>query len=444
MAPPPTTRSPSSSTPGPQAISTRASAPWAACTASCGAGPPPICAASARAHAAADGARARGLSPSRRSASRGLAEPRAVLRGRLADDAPHPRRPRPERGDGQAIGPWARVTLDEPPGDAGAADVDVLDLDRGARTSSRRSTPARAGSPNCDSSAASRSRRRARCSSISVATVERDWQAARAWLFKALSAAAAGRSAMTPERWEEVDRVWHAVLARPEDERAAAVDRALRRRRGAAPRRRVAARRTSASASAAGFGAAPGSDARSRSIGRAARPVLGAGAARRRRHGRGLSRARLDARARGGASRSCPSCGSADPGPARALRSRGAAARVAQSSEHRLDLRRARERRHPRARPGAGRGRDTRGAAREPRGASGAHRGLPLADVVDIARQIAEALEAAHERGIVHRDLKPANIKITPDARVKVLDFGLARAWRATRLRSESHALADR
>ena len=53
---------------------------------------------------------------------------------------------------------------------------------------------------------------------------------------------------------------------------------------------------------------------------------------------------------------------------------------------------------------------------------------LPLEDTLDIAHQMCEALEAAHEKGIIHLDLKPANVKITPDGRVKVLDFGLAKA----------------
>ena len=56
---------------------------------------------------------------------------------------------------------------------------------------------------------------------------------------------------------------------------------------------------------------------------------------------------------------------------------------------------------------------------------------IPIDEALPIAKQIVEALEAAHEQGIIHRDLKPANIKVRPDGTVKVLDFGLEKAMDA-------------
>jgi tetratricopeptide (TPR) repeat protein len=73
-------------------------------------------------------------------------------------------------------------------------------------------------------------------------------------------------------------------------------------------------------------------------------------------------------------------------------------------------------------------------------GPKAAGNGLPIGEVIFIARQIADALDSAHKKGIIHRDLKPANIKIAPDRRVKVLDFGLATIATGDGARDMTHA----
>ena len=233
---------------------------------------------------------------------------------------------------------------------------------------------------------------------------------------------------MTPERWQEIDRIWHAVLARPQPERAAAIvelcagDDDLRRE--------VESLLASLDqASAAGFGATVGIAGPSISlIGRQVGPfsvtaLLGVGGMGEvyRAHDSTLGREvalkilpdiwladaerrmRFEREARLLASLNHPNIASIygihESAPSPALEKPVRALVLELVEGETLADRLA-------AHPG----------------------GLPQHEATNLALQIVDALDAAHARGIVHRDLKPANIKVTPDGRVKVLDFGLARA----------------
>ena len=229
---------------------------------------------------------------------------------------------------------------------------------------------------------------------------------------------------MTPERWRQVSRIYHDALARDSGERASFLRDACQ---GDEALRQEVESLLAQPASAEDFLGEPAL---------AMAPELMTIRPSRRSTGQRLGvyhildllgvggmgevyRARDTRLGRDVAIKVLPRLFSARSRTAGALRTRGAAARVVESSAHR---------RHLRLRRDGGVHALVLELVEGPTLAERLQRGPCRCRGGEDARQIADALEAAHERGVVHRDLKPQNIKVKPDGTVKVLDFGLAKA----------------